>query len=920
MVDFRFFLNKQGPKGAKGDQGEQGFSPEITVDTDTAAEYKLRITTASDSFVTENLRGSAVDDQGGTYMRYNPDTQGMYAGDADIADTTTYGVVKTASDEDISTGASDKVVSAEQLKEAIDEVTSTSTTTYATKEELATESSTRESTDTSLDNRLTAVEGSIPDVSGFATKTSLSTEISNRTAADEILAGFISTETTDRTNADTSLATSISTLASQIPDISNLATKAELSTETSTRTAMDTTLQESISTLASQIPTVNDGTLTIKQNGTTLTTFSANQSSDAEVDIIDSGVAANNGKLTIQQDGVTVGEFTADQSSDTTLNITTPTVNDTTITFNYGTTSVGSITLNQAVTETITIPEATSSTPITTTLTSQSTNDEVPGAKCVYDELQEIPEYTFSTGLTEAPSLTEIDVTPRTTGTPTGNYTTGTTVITSEYGSVNSNYLRYAFDNDTSTQFVQQYPNPNISIQDSQGYDFDIVKIRPGAGSGGTNFASFTLSYWALPTGWIDIATTTTLVDGWATISGIGDTIRSLAANTKLRFHIDMVNTSQWGGYREIQLYKLQGSDRERIVSANMATSSSPGIIKPDNETVKVTSKSYASSYQATQFGQYLQTASAIPFNTADSWQIDLDILYKQEYNTTNPNHCIFGTSSGTITDVFNFFKEAAGLKWYITSGTSANDIGTIEGIDPVDNTRYIFRLQYKNSVYSAYYSTDGGSTFTQMGSSITSSTKVASSVPLRFFESGWNADRYATKGTIFCEKTKIYINDEVYLDFMDAQANSLLTNSGCTKVDTDPMAVLSVIDDGESLNFADKGLSNLTNTGKIAIAHNAMPSSTYIDLTVGASGTTYTAPEDGYFAAVSNVGTGESWFVLHNSITGLGSYCQCPVGFDLQKVFIPASKGDVITFDYGGVTVKFLHFIYANGSESEAS
>ena len=117
----------------------------------------------------------------------------------------------------------------------------------------------------------------------------------------------------------------------------------------------------------------------------------------------------------------------------------------------------------------------------------------------------------------------------------------------------------------------------------------------------------------------------------------------------------------------------------------------------------------------------------------------------------------------------------------------------------------------------------------------------------------------------------------------------------------------------------ADTDLTNINNTAKITMAHNAMPSNTYINLTVGASGTTYTAPADGYFAAVSNAGTGESWFVLTNSITGLGSYCQCPAGWDLQRASIPASKGDVITFDYGNVTVRYLHFIYANGSESEA-
>ena len=45
------------------------------------------------------------------------------------------------------------------------------------------------------------------------------------------------------------------------------------------------------------------------------------------------------------------------------------------------------------------------------------------------------------------------------------------------------------------------------------------------------------------------------------------------------------------------------------------------------------------------------------------------------------------------------------------------------------------------------------------------------------------------------------------------------------------------------------KNASNLTTTGKAAISHLAMPSSTYDELTFGASGTIYTAPADGWYA-----------------------------------------------------------------------
>ena len=65
--------------------------------------------------------------------------------------------------------------------------------------------------------------------------------------------------------------------------------------------------------------TPKDGTLTIRKNGTTVGTFSANQATDETVNIEVPDV--NNGTLTIQQNGTTVDTFTANSSSDKTVNI-----------------------------------------------------------------------------------------------------------------------------------------------------------------------------------------------------------------------------------------------------------------------------------------------------------------------------------------------------------------------------------------------------------------------------------------------------------------------------------------------------------------------------------------------------------------------------------------------------------------------
>lgn len=72
--------------------------------------------------------------------------------------------------------------------------------------------------------------------------------------------------------------------------------------------------------LTSQLPIVNNGTLTIQNNGATVATFSANQAGNTTANI--SVPTVNNGTLTIQKNGATVATFSANQSGNTTANIT----------------------------------------------------------------------------------------------------------------------------------------------------------------------------------------------------------------------------------------------------------------------------------------------------------------------------------------------------------------------------------------------------------------------------------------------------------------------------------------------------------------------------------------------------------------------------------------------------------------------
>ena len=114
MVDFRYYLNRQGPRGQQGVKGEQGYSPQIIVGKNTASEFTLKVINEDGSFETENLKATA-EDRGGTYIRYDRDTYQEYIGDPDFASTEKYGVVRLATKEDLGTQEESRAVTSALL-------------------------------------------------------------------------------------------------------------------------------------------------------------------------------------------------------------------------------------------------------------------------------------------------------------------------------------------------------------------------------------------------------------------------------------------------------------------------------------------------------------------------------------------------------------------------------------------------------------------------------------------------------------------------------------------------------------------------------------------------------------------------------------------------------------------------------------
>lgn len=100
-------------------------------------------------------------------------------------------------------------------------------------------------------------------------------------------------------------------------------------------------------------------------------------------------------------------------------------------------------------------------------------------------------------------------------------------------------------------------------------------------------------------------------------------------------------------------------------------------------------------------------------------------------------------------------------------------------------------------------------------------------------------------------------------------------------------------------------------------MAHMAMPSDKYIDLELGATGTTYTAPSDGWFLLDILGSSDYSSITIEDITNSFINSSDGNKGFS-TRVFLPTTKGHVLSVRYSttSLTVNKFRFYYAIGSE----
>lgn len=109
----------------------------------------------------------------------------------------------------------------------------------------------------------------------------------------------------------------------------------------------------------------------------------------------------------------------------------------------------------------------------------------------------------------------------------------------------------------------------------------------------------------------------------------------------------------------------------------------------------------------------------------------------------------------------------------------------------------------------------------------------------------------------------------------------------------------------------ADTDLSNINTSGKSFASGLAMPSSRYIDLTLGASGTYYTAPANGWVLCTLDL-VANSWLEIH------AVWAQNSNNNGYVSILAPLRKGEVFSVTYTGyLNTIYFRFIYAEGEEN---
>lgn len=147
-------------------------------------------------------------------------------------------------------------------------------------------------------------------------------------------------------------------------------------------------------------------------------------------------------------------------------------------------------------------------------------------------------------------------------------------------------------------------------------------------------------------------------------------------------------------------------------------------------------------------------------------------------------------------------------------------------------------------------------------------------------------------------------------------------TKSGMELSDNDLYLYYYVGETVQNANLIDAGRIGeqlATKTDMLQASGAGMPSSEYIDLTLGASGTTYTAPANGWLVLNATANNTSNFIQLENQTSLITSSDYGTTKTTPLKTFLPVKTSDVINITYANISTTSVtfRFIYAEGENS---
>ena len=355
----------------------------------------------------------------------------------------------------------------------------------------------------------------------------------------------------------------------------------------------------------------------------------------------------------------------------------------------------------------------------------------------------------------------------------------------------------------------------------------------------------------------------------------------------------------------------------------SLATTSTAGIVQPDGSTITV-NNGVISATPARNIGEIVQ--STIPLTDAGLHLLDGSLI------SGSGSYADFVTYiAGLVNDYPNLFETEANWQTSVTTYgvcgkfvyDSVNNTvrlpkitGIIEGTIDATALGDLVQAGLPNITgsFGTYIrSLNGSGAFTTPTQEAANTNQTDTVIlnnhsPITYFNASRSSSIYGNSSTVQPQTIKAFI----YI---------VIATSAKTEIQVDIDEIATDLN-----GKADTDLTNLNNTGKIAIAHNAMPSNTYVDLTAGASGTVYTMPSVGWLCIGFQHPDNADW--INYGVDILDSTGQQfiwniqgtrALSNQTDGVVVPVAENQKVRIFQNSYIINRLRFIYAQGSESEA-